>query len=98
MTNTYYDFVNGVDNKKTIGDRTLVDKECDPVLIFNFSCLCYTAAFALFLSEAASNKMDCSYLFVTGAALAIFYTAKPLGLKYHALGDLVIITAFGPVT
>lgn len=26
LTNTYYDYVSGVDNKKTIGDRTLVDK------------------------------------------------------------------------
>ena len=26
LTNTYYDFVNGVDNLKTSGDRTLVDK------------------------------------------------------------------------
>jgi 1,4-dihydroxy-2-naphthoate octaprenyltransferase len=55
LTNTYYDFVNGVDNSKTIGDRTLVDKECDPSLIFNFSCLCYSIAFALFLPEAATN-------------------------------------------
>lgn len=26
LTNTYYDFVNGVDNEKTSGDRALVDK------------------------------------------------------------------------
>lgn len=68
------------------------------MLIFNLSCLCYTVAFALFIPEAASNEKAFSYLFAAGAALAVSYTAKPLGLKYCALGDVVIITAFGPVT
>ena len=36
-------------------------------------------------------------LFGMGFMLAFFYTAKPLGLKYLALGDVVIILAFGPV-
>ena len=52
LTNTYYDFVSGVDNKKTIGDRTLVDKLCNPDSMFKVSVACYVSAFALFLPKA----------------------------------------------
>ena len=52
----------------------------------------------MFIPEASSNKVAFSYLFAAGAFLALAYTAKPLGLKYYALGDIVIILAFGPVT
>ena len=51
LTNTYYDFVNGVDTKKTTGDRTLVDKQCDPKSIFELSIACYSAALLLLLPD-----------------------------------------------
>lgn len=35
--------------------------------------------------------------FSLGCGLAYFYTADPFALKYIALGDATIITAFGPL-
>ncbi len=40
---------------------------------------------------------DLFWLFLAGALLAWFYTAKPLRLKARALGDLAIFLCFGPL-
>eukprot|EP00026_Physarum_polycephalum_P012919 Phypoly_transcript_13269.p1 GENE.Phypoly_transcript_13269~~Phypoly_transcript_13269.p1 ORF type:complete len:179 (+),score=17.54 Phypoly_transcript_13269:510-1046(+) len=37
-------------------------------------------------------------LVLLGASLSFFYTAGPLKLKYHALGDVTIFLCFGPLT
>lgn len=96
LTNTYYDYASGVDNLKTVGDRTLVDKECTPEGIFNLSIACYAFAAFLFAPQIEGNAIIA--VFMIGSSLAIFYTAKPLGLKYVAMGDIVILAAFGPIT
>jgi 1,4-dihydroxy-2-naphthoate octaprenyltransferase len=36
-------------------------------------------------------------VFSCGIVLAFFYTATPVGLKYHALRDVTIFLCFGPL-
>jgi len=99
LTNTYYDFKNGVDNEDTAasgaGETTLVDKKVSPTAILALSALFYAVAFICALPSMDSTAMV--GIFLSGIALAFFYTAKPVGLKYIALGDITIFMCFGPL-
>jgi 1,4-dihydroxy-2-naphthoate octaprenyltransferase len=97
LTNTYYDFENGVDTKEN-GEKTLVDKKLSPALLFATSVVCYTfgtaIVFPLLISDVNSQLIS---VFSCGIVLAFFYTATPVGLKYHALGDVTVFLCFGPL-
>jgi len=102
LTNTYCDYMKGVDNKKTDGDRALVDGQCEPKGILILSCSLYLIAIALYIPRAVMTFSDSginsmTYLFIAGIILGFAYTAQPLRLKYHALGDLTILLIFGPI-
>jgi 1,4-dihydroxy-2-naphthoate octaprenyltransferase len=97
LTNTYYDFANGVDFKGN-GQQTLVDKKVSPGLLFAISVVCYiigtAIVFPMLISHVNSQLIT---VFSCGIVLAFFYTATPVGLKYHALGDVTIFLCFGPL-
>lgn len=97
LTNTYYDFVNGVDNKAN-GEKTLVDQKVSPFGVLVLSAFFYLISLAVVLPEilSASNS-SMLVAFTSGILLAFFYTAKPVGLKYYALGDVTIFICFGPL-
>jgi len=106
LTNTYYDYVNGVDSKDTpFGEKTLVDKKVSASGLFILSMVCYAISIASivpFLLPLAANSAppdakSLAIIFFVGLFLAYFYTAKPIGLKYIALGDLTIFACFGPL-
>ena len=104
LTNTYFDFQNGIDTKHDTGDYTLVNaKKLTPDTVAFMSWLCYAIGIALAYPVLAASlaQVETSHaivlVFAAGIALAYFYTAKPLGLKYMALGDLVIFACFGPL-
>jgi 1,4-dihydroxy-2-naphthoate octaprenyltransferase len=101
LSNTYFDFVNGVDTKATDGgDKGLVNARnisAGGVLIL--SVVCYTiglmTVLPVFLERNTNNMLPT--IFFSGIALAFFYTATPVGLKYKALGDITIYLCFGPL-
>ena len=105
LSNTYYDFRNGVDNKDTAlagGDKALVEAKlvtCHGVLALSlvFYFLGALAVYPALMSHAAGARL--SLIFVAGVGLAFFYTAGPMGyaLKYIALGDITIYLCFGPL-
>ena len=42
LTNTYYDYVNGLDTKSSVcGDMTLVNKKMSPGVLYLLSIICY---------------------------------------------------------
>jgi menadiol prenyltransferase len=95
LVNTYYDYHKGVDTKATADDRTLVDGTVSSrtvaVLAAVFLLLGGSSGLFVVLPVGAP-------LFVIsagGAALALFYTADPLNLKYLGLGDVTVFLAFG---
>jgi 1,4-dihydroxy-2-naphthoate octaprenyltransferase len=45
----------------------------------------------------SSTEKQLLTIFSSGILLAFFYTADPIGLKYHALGDITIFLCFGPL-
>ena len=100
LTNTYFDYTNGVDTKAspTVGDRTLVDKKVNPFGLFLFSIVCYLGAIiAVAPLLLINSNRQLLIIFCSGMVLTYFYTANPVGLKYRALGDITIVLCFGPL-
>ncbi|KAJ1423930.1 UbiA prenyltransferase family-domain-containing protein [Ochromonadaceae sp. CCMP2298] len=97
LTNTYFDFANGVDTKEN-GEKTLVERKLSPGFLFATSVVCYiigiAIVFPMLIAHANSQLIT---VFSCGIVLAFFYTATPVGLKYHALGDVTIFLCFGPL-
>ena len=98
LVNTYYDYIRGIDNKKS-DDLTLVDKRFEPQSVAwgaGVLYICGSAWFLLlaFLSPAKMEHLALVYF--CGVSSSYLYTGG-LGLKYIALGDLLIVLTFGPL-
>lgn len=97
LTNTYYDFLNGVDNQD-VGEKTLVEEKISRFEALTLSISCYILGFlAIFPYLRATLNFQLPLIFIAGILLAYFYTANPVGLKYKALGDVTIFLTFGPL-
>jgi 1,4-dihydroxy-2-naphthoate octaprenyltransferase len=99
LVNTYFDFVNGVDTKTSVcGDMTLVEKKITPMGCITVAFLCFLVSIAsVFPALMVPDDNTFILIFSIGIVLAVFYTADPVGLKYRALGDVVIFACFGPL-
>lgn len=106
LTNTYFDFKNGVDvvDKRQLQyrlDKGLANGQVSEKSVFWLMILFYSIGIGCaspFLLTAKSSALP--LIFGFGLALAFFYTANPLGvggLKYVALGDVTIFLCFGPL-
>ncbi|KAJ8257613.1 hypothetical protein GJAV_G00187690 [Gymnothorax javanicus] len=98
LVNTYYDFSKGIDHKKS-DDRTLVDQILEPqdvvmfgAVLYSLGCLCATVLF--FLSPLKLEHL--ALIYFGGLSSSFLYTGG-IGLKYVALGDVVILITFGPL-
>lgn len=98
LVNTYYDFSKGIDHKKS-DDRTLVDEILAPqdvvmfgALLYSAGCMCATLLY--FLSTLRLEHL--ALIYFGGLSSSFLYTGG-IGLKYVALGDVVILITFGPL-
>ena len=97
LSNTYYDYINGVDSKENIGgDNTLVENRLSVKTMVTLSAICYFLGVLSVFTDIINNT-QLLWIFVSGILLAFFYTATPVGLKYQAMGDLTIFICFGPL-
>ncbi len=94
----YYDFRAGVDREGTYGSSgVLVEGLMQPRQLVKGAIVCFLfgIGLALYFILTAANPM----LFIVICALslvsAIVYTAAPVALKYHGLGDLQVFLFFG---
>ncbi|XP_053546041.1 ubiA prenyltransferase domain-containing protein 1 [Bombina bombina] len=99
LVNTYYDFSKGIDHKKS-DDRTLVDQILEPqdvvrfgVFLYTLGCVC--AGFLYFLCKLKLEHL--ALIYFGGLSSSFLYTGG-IGFKYVALGDLVILITFGPLS
>jgi len=111
LVNTLEDFRCGVDRADNgAADRALVDKIVTPgqlrALIFatagtGLACMVALGVRLSHLPVKASGQLSpvvsLVLLVLFGLFLAYAYTGWPLRLKYHRLGDIVILVAFGPL-
>lgn len=99
LVNTYFDYLRGIDTKQS-DDRTLVDKILNPEDIQWLGMVFYSIGIAgfLVLCVLSPAKMEhLALIFFCGLSSSFLYTGG-LGLKYMALGDIIIFLTFGPVT
>eukprot|EP00451_Oxyrrhis_marina_P025636 CAMPEP_0204347332 /NCGR_PEP_ID=MMETSP0469-20131031/27857_1 /ASSEMBLY_ACC=CAM_ASM_000384 /TAXON_ID=2969 /ORGANISM="Oxyrrhis marina" /LENGTH=277 /DNA_ID=CAMNT_0051333123 /DNA_START=44 /DNA_END=878 /DNA_ORIENTATION=+ len=95
LINSYCDFKSGVDSGEQCADRAILDGHVSPkqAMICGFLCLLGAGKLvAPFLSNPEFRQM-----FIAGSALAVAYSVPPVSLKYRAMGDLAILTTFGPL-
>ena len=99
LVNTYFDFVRGVDNKKS-DDRTLVDSILRPNDVVRLGAVLYIAGcfgFVVVNFLSAAKMEHLALIYFCGLSSSFLYTGG-LGLKYIAMGDILIVLTFGPLT
>ena len=99
LVNTYYDYARGIDSKKS-DDRTLVDHILSPNDVSTIGAICYIfgcLGFTTLCHISPTPVPHLALLYFGGLSSSFLYTGG-LGLKYLALGDLVIFLTFGPLT
>ena len=99
LVNTYYDYMKGIDSKKS-DDRTLIDGILSPDDVATFGQLlyivgCLAVAVLYFFSPAKLEHI--ALLYFGGLSSSFLYTGG-IGLKYLAMGDLVVMFTFGPLS
>lgn len=102
LVNTYYDYMKGVDKAENrwMGNRVLVDRRLTPSQVATFGAALYavgTVVFAVILSLSSARIDRLALLFFGGLSGSFLYTGG-IGLKYYAVGDVVILLTFGPLS
>ncbi|CAN8016528.1 hypothetical protein HPB47_026868 [Ixodes persulcatus] len=99
VVNTYFDYMRGVDDSKRSDDRILVDKILTPDEVVHLGVLLYTvgcAGFILLVSCSPARMEHLALVYFGGLSSSFLYTGG-IGLKYIALGDVLVLVTFGPV-
>lgn len=100
LVNTYYDFINHFDTEKS-DDLTLVKGLMSPAetarCIASFYVVGVMAFVIILALSPVKNEQLLIGLFTTGVLSSFLYTGG-LGLKYVAMGDVLIVLTFGPLT
>lgn len=99
VVNTYFDFVKGIDNRKS-DDRTLVDHILSVDEVVSLGAILYLAGCACFvpLVILSPARMEHLALVYFGGLSSSFLYTGGIGLKYIALGDILVLVIFGPVS
>ncbi|KAJ6220791.1 hypothetical protein RDWZM_006603 [Blomia tropicalis] len=101
LVNTYCDFMRGIDRKdRKTDDRTLVDSILTPEEVVNLGVIFYVIGCIGFLIVVLSSpaRMEMLALIYFGGISSSFLYTGGIGLKYIALGDILIMITFGPVS
>lgn len=100
VVNTYFDYVKGIDGRKS-DDRTLVDHILSKDEVVTLGAMLYAAGCFGFICLAAGispAKMEHLALVYFGGLSSSFLYTGGIGLKYIALGDVLILIIFGPIS
>ncbi|XP_017013973.2 ubiA prenyltransferase domain-containing protein 1 homolog [Drosophila takahashii] len=99
VVNTYFDFIKGIDKQKA-DDRTLVDHILTKDEVVSLGAILYMAGCGGFvlLAVLSPAKMEHLALIYFGGLSSSFLYTGGIGFKYIALGDLVILILFGPIS
>lgn len=99
VVNTYFDYVKGIDNRKS-DDRILVDHILSKDEVVSLGALLYFAGcvgFILLASLSPAKMEHLALVYFGGLSSSFLYTGG-VGFKYIALGDVLILIIFGPIS
>lgn len=91
------DFKKGVDAKGTLGGSgVIVNGLLSTKQMFRFGLILFTFAVLFGLPIIMERGMLVLWLGIIGIVGGFFYTGRPIGYKYVALGDVFIFLLYGP--
>ncbi|XP_060521994.1 ubiA prenyltransferase domain-containing protein 1 homolog [Cylas formicarius] len=99
VVNTYFDYVKGIDNRKS-DDRILVDHILTKDEVVSLGALLYLFGCIGFILMGALSPAKIEHLalvYFGGLSSSFLYTGG-VGFKYIALGDVLILIIFGPIS
>lgn len=99
VVNTYFDYIKGVDSRKS-DDRILVDQLLSKDELVSLGALLYAAGclgFVLLATISPAKMEHLALVYFGGLSSSFLYTGG-IGLKYIALGDVLILVIFGPIS
>lgn len=99
VVNTYFDYIKGVDSRKS-DDRILVDQLLSKDELVSLGALLYAAGclgFVLLTTLSPAKMEHLAFVYFGGLSSSFLYTGG-IGFKYIALGDVLILVIFGPVS
>jgi len=104
LTNDYYDHLSGNDEANlkfsafSGGSRVIQDGQIAAKNILFAALSCFAAATILGVYLVVATAKAEIFLFgLTGILCGYFYTASPLRIGYHAIGELAVGFGFGPL-
>lgn len=98
MVSDYFDYVNHVDRDyRYVSSRVIVEGWLSPGAVFRGGMILLAASAGLGLIFIAVRGWPILVVGVVGLLGGYFYTAKPVGLKYLALGDVSVFVLMGPL-
>jgi len=98
LVSDYSDYVKGVDTGDSCGgSRVLVNGLLTPAQVLVGGFVLFAAACGIGLLFIALRGWPIMVLGVIGLLSGIFYTARPVGCKYLALGDALVFIMMGPL-
>ncbi|XP_071571941.1 ubiA prenyltransferase domain-containing protein 1 homolog [Temnothorax nylanderi] len=99
VVNTYFDYVKGVDSRKS-DDRILVDEllSKDSLVRLGESLYALGCLGFVLLAIISPAKMEHLALVYFGGLSSSFLYTGGIGFKYIALGDVLILVIFGPIS
>ncbi|XP_014216822.1 ubiA prenyltransferase domain-containing protein 1 homolog [Copidosoma floridanum] len=99
VVNTYFDYIKGVDSRKS-NDRILVDQLLSTDELVSLGAWLYAAGclgFVLLAGVSPAKMEHLALVYFGGLSSSFLYTGG-IGFKYIALGDVVILIIFGPIS
>jgi 1,4-dihydroxy-2-naphthoate octaprenyltransferase len=99
ITSEYRDYINGVDSKKSKGSSKIPlenIKNKKNVYYVGIACFLMAVVFG-FLSIHTTGEKILIIPGVIAALFVFFYSERPIGYKYKALGEVGVFVAFGPL-
>lgn len=99
VVNTYFDYIKGVDSRKS-DDRILVDQLLSKDELVSLGALLYAAGclgFVLLTALSPAKMEHLALVYFGGLSSSFLYTGG-IGLKYIALGDVLVLVIFGPIS
>lgn len=98
LINDFFDYLKGVDTDDSYGgSRVLVEGLLSPRQAFVGALAMFAASCAIGLLFIAVRGWPILALGVVGLLAGFFYTARPVGYKYFALGDALVFILMGPL-
>ncbi len=95
----FYDFKTGNDGSKEhkFHDNPLFKGQISIRQVLNAALFCTIVALGIGIYLLVEVGWPAFYLTLGGAFIMFFYTAPPIRLNYHGLGEVVIFLSFGPM-